>query len=192
MNKSSKTRQPRRKQPLLESVGNNGSRAKTPPARATEVAVAKPTGATNPENEPDRKYIKIEAPCTYEEVLMLIPRKLPCHNNINCSYHVFEFFVDVVESYLPALAKDIREDAEGVGAVLRLRRIAREMRELLAAPDDHSEKKTGWEKFDAAEAKWEQLLQAFAQAHDEHLNMFGPVFADEFESWKQGETDLRD
>jgi hypothetical protein len=168
---------------------------------ASAPARAKPADATRPEIELAGKYVKIEAPLTYDEVLMIIPQKLPCNENIGCFYHVFEFFVDVVDSYIPAMLEDMRgyctgEDnrdalAEGDGAVMRLRRIIRELRELLAAPEDFGEGKTGWEKFNAAQSKWKQLLQAFAQAHDEEFCTLGSIFSDEFKKWKQGETDLR-
>jgi len=136
--------------------------------------------STIPINLPVAKPITLSAPGTFDEVLMILPRRLFGTAAIEPQP---EFFLNFLESYLPTLLGDIRgyctgddnRDAlrQGEAAVLHLVRRIATLRELPV------------EAYELLDEAYEQVIEAFAYAHSEQFHPEGDSFADDWKAWKR-------
>jgi hypothetical protein len=138
------------------------------------------SSSTIPINLPVAKPITLSTPCTYDEVLMIIPRRLYGTGAIGTQP---EFFLNLIESYLPTLLADIRgyctgddnHDAllEGQAAVLRL---ARRIAALRTLPP---------EAYELEGRAYELVIEAFAAVHSEEFHPEGESFTEDLKDWKR-------
>jgi hypothetical protein len=139
--------------------------------------------STIPIDTPIAKQITLQAPAIYEEVLMIIPRRL---FSTPVTGPIYGFFLDVIESYIPTLLGDIREyctgddnrDAllHGEDAVYCLRRRVAALRRLPS------------EACELVDPAYALVIEAFAAAHSEEFHREGGDggFADDWRNWKRG------
>ena len=139
------------------------------------------SSSTIPIDNPIAKQITLLAPTMYDEVLTIIPRRLFGTNAIGIQP---EFFLTVIDAYIPTLLGDIRgyctgddnRDAllQGEAAVACLvRRIAT----LRGLPS---------EAYDLVDPAYALVIEAFAAAHSEEFHPEGGGFADDWKSWRRG------
>jgi hypothetical protein len=129
---------------------------------------------------PSAVSLTLPVPETYDEVLAIIPRRLYGTNAIG---PLPEFFLTVIDTYIPTLLGDIRgycagDDnraalTRGEGAVACL---ARRLATLRGLPS------TAHELVDPAYAS---MIEAFAAAHSEEFHPEGDSFADDWKAWKR-------
>ena len=127
---------------------------------------------------PSAVSLTLPVPQTYDEVLAIIPRH-PYGTSAIGAMH--EFFLTVIDAYIPTLVGDIRgycagDDnrdalARGEDAVACL---ARRMATLRGLPS------AAYELVDPAYAS---VIEAFAAAHSEEFHPEGDCFADDWKAW---------
>lgn len=137
--------------------------------------------STIPIDAPIAKQITLSPPATYDEVLQLLPRRLYGTAAIEPQP---EFFLEVIESYLPTLLGDIRgyctgddnHDAlrQGEAAVLHLTRRIATLRKLPTV-----------DAYELLDTAYEHVIEAFAAAHSEEFHPEGDGFADDWKAWKR-------
>ena len=137
--------------------------------------------STIPIDNPIAKQITLLAPTMYDEVLAIIPRRLFGTNAIGTMH---EFFLTVIEAYIPTLLDDIRgycagddnRDAllQGEAAVHLL---ARRMAALRGLPS---------EAYELVDPAYALVIEAFAAAHSEEFHPEGDGFGQDWRNWKRG------
>jgi hypothetical protein len=128
--------------------------------------------------------ITLPAPITFDEILLLLKPRLPQTSSNMASLAIWRFYADLLEAYTPELLEKIRQwnagyaaalDA-GENAVAGLRQAIEVWRCALAAPEF---------RVKVIVAGYDEVLQAFAQAHGEAFHEEAGGFEDDFKAWKQ-------
>jgi hypothetical protein len=141
------------------------------------------SSSTIPIDAPIAKQITLQAPAIYEEVLMIIPRRL---FSTPVTGPVYGFFLDVIESYIPTLLDEIRGYCTGDDnrdALLQgeatVRCLVRRIATLRTLPS---------EAYELVNPAYELVIEAFAAAHSEEFHPHGGAgaFQDDWRNWKRG------
>jgi hypothetical protein len=137
--------------------------------------------STIPIDTPIAKQITLHPVTIYDEVLGIIPRRL---YGTSVTGPMYEFFLDVIESYIPTLLGDIRgyctgDDnrdalARGEDAVACLRRRVAALRGLPS------------EAYELVDPAYALVIEAFAAAHSEEFHPEGGGFEEDWKAWKRG------
>jgi hypothetical protein len=147
---------------------------------------ATPTVESSGYKPPEPKYITtLRVPTIYEEVLLLLKPRLPETSENIASVEVWKFYADLLESYVPGLLESIREwnasDAHalyaGEKAVADLHHAIEAWRAVLT--DER------W-RYKSIVAGYDEVLQAFAQAHSEAFHDEAGGFEEDWKAWKRG------
>jgi hypothetical protein len=139
--------------------------------------------STIPIDNPIAKQITLSTPCTYDEVLAIIPRRLYGTAAIGIQP---EFFLTVIEAYIPTLLDDIRGYCAGDDnrdALLQgeatVRCLVRRIATLRTLPS---------EAYELVDPAYALVIEAFAAAHSEEFHPEGGdgAFEDDWRNWKRG------
>jgi hypothetical protein len=126
------------------------------------------------------KQITLPVPESYDEVLAVIPHRLFGTNVIG---PLPEFFLAVIDAYIPTLLGDIQgycTGGENRDALARgedaVRCLARRMATLRGLPSSAHE---------LVDPAYASVIEAFAAAHSEEFHPEGDSFADDWKAWKR-------